>query len=365
MSAWLKLPKAAASRGIKFKYPGKLMSWCRYYGWNYAWSGREYGLLYHDQCFEPAPEIKEALRRLNLKEPWEFDQRKIRLTRAHNLAMNNERLPKAEKKSSDQLADEQLDWENHFLLRVPREYAERVRAFCNAAEPDEQLRISFNPDLRHGTLRIGEDLLHFTTYDLPCIVELNKTLDNVNLFKVGDLSQMLKCTVEPQPEPTIATPPRPDANGAGPSLLSATEAAAAEAQLKAKREKVYQYPHGIAPPLKNVRKKRFRKTKKKKYMDAPEVEKEVKRLLRDDLNAPLDQPADPANALDADEAEEAVQVRDSPDEDSRLTEMSATRDFADQPTSFGAMDEKDETSQAALADDLVGFLSASSDEEDD
>lgn len=41
----------------------------------------------------------------------------------------------------------------------------------------------------------------------------------------------------------------------------------------------------VTPPMKNVRRRRFRKTKKKKYMDAPEVERELKRLLRADLEA--------------------------------------------------------------------------------
>ena len=45
--------------------------------------------------------------------------------------------------------------------------------------------------------------------------------------------------------------------------------------------KKYLYPHGITPPLKNVRKRRFRKTLKKKYIDFPEIEKEVKRLFRE------------------------------------------------------------------------------------
>ena len=36
---------------------------------------------------------------------------------------------------------------------------------------------------------------------------------------------------------------------------------------------------GVTAPLKNVRKRRFRKTLKKKYAEGPEVEKEVKRLL--------------------------------------------------------------------------------------
>lgn len=42
-----------------------------------------------------------------------------------------------------------------------------------------------------------------------------------------------------------------------------------------KVEKKFLWPHGITPPLKNVRKRRFRKTLKKKYVEAPEIEKEV------------------------------------------------------------------------------------------
>ena len=39
--------------------------------------------------------------------------------------------------------------------------------------------------------------------------------------------------------------------------------------------KKYVHSHGITPPFKNVRKKRFRKTAPKKIIDDPEVEKEV------------------------------------------------------------------------------------------
>ena len=52
-----------------------------------------------------------------------------------------------------------------------------------------------------------------------------------------------------------------------------------------KVDRKFLYPHGIAPPLKNCRKRRFRKTLKKKYVEAPEIEKEVKRLLRVDNEA--------------------------------------------------------------------------------
>lgn len=52
-----------------------------------------------------------------------------------------------------------------------------------------------------------------------------------------------------------------------------------------KVDKKYLWPHGITPPCKNVRKRRFRKTLKKKYVEAPEIEKEVKRLLKIDNDA--------------------------------------------------------------------------------
>jgi len=42
-----------------------------------------------------------------------------------------------------------------------------------------------------------------------------------------------------------------------------------------KVDKKYLWPHGITPPLKNVRKRRFRKTLIKESSDAQEIEKEV------------------------------------------------------------------------------------------
>ncbi|CAD5235465.1 unnamed protein product [Bursaphelenchus xylophilus] len=119
-----KLPVAAVTRGIKFANESKLMNWARKTAWTYGWGGRQYGLQFHDQCFEPAPEVKEALRRLSLKEPWEFDQRKIRLTRAHSLAMNNQILPK------DQWTkwDEETFYLKPYLDEIFKEQKERVES---------------------------------------------------------------------------------------------------------------------------------------------------------------------------------------------------------------------------------------------
>ena len=58
--------------------------------------------------------------------------------------------------------------------------------------------------------------------------------------------------------------------------LNPEEAVRSQQIRKEKNEhKKFVYSHGITPPFKNVRKKRFRKTAPKKIIDDPEVEKEV------------------------------------------------------------------------------------------
>lgn len=122
-----------------------------------------------------------------------------------------------------------------------------------------------------------------------------KTIDKKNVYKVADASQIMICSHDLQP---------------------ITETSFQNDTPKSKRDKMWQWPHGrrifliifwtksfimfkqilnfllmfvpifsVTPPMKSVRKRRFRKTKKKKYMDAPEVERELKRLLRADIEA--------------------------------------------------------------------------------
>ena len=91
--------------------------------------------------------------------------------------------------------------------------------------------------------------------DLPTILETHKTFDNKQLYKIADISQML--IVDDAPPLPLAPPtlsgPRPKAN-----------------------DEEFQHPHGITPPLKYVRKRRFRK--RAKWM-VEDVEREVQRLL--------------------------------------------------------------------------------------
>lgn len=131
----------------------------------------------------------------------------------------------------------------------------------------DRVSIKIENDMRHGEVRIDHWLLNGKVLDLPTIVESLKTIDGKGFYKTADICQMLLCredddgtTDEDSPQKTKKKDPF-------------------------KVEKKYLWPHGITPPTKNVRRRRFRKTLKKKYVEAPEIEKEVKRLLRIDNDA--------------------------------------------------------------------------------
>jgi transcription initiation factor TFIID subunit 7 len=88
-------------------------------------------------------------------------------------------------------------------------------------------------DPRRAVVRIRKNLYAAKLVDLPTIVESSKTLDRKNLYKTGDICQMLLVGEQISHEETIlAYPSRPSD---------------------------YIYPHGITPPLRWVRKRRFRR----------------------------------------------------------------------------------------------------------
>lgn len=117
-------------------------------------------------------------------------------------------------------------------------------------------------------MRFDHWLMHAKVVDLPTIIESLKTIDGKSFYKTADICQIIICKDEPDLPTTDDESPnknkKKDSN---------------------KVDKKYLWPHGITPPCKNIRKRRFRKTLKKKFVEAPEIEKEVKRLLRADNEA--------------------------------------------------------------------------------
>ena len=163
-----------------------------------------------------------------------------------------------------------VELENHFLMRMPEPYASNLQEALDNGGLKDRLQIEFKEDARNG--KVVFDGVNFSAklLDLPCIVESWKTFDKKSLWKTGDVSQMLVCK-DPE-EPSFSS------DGEDNNSFDYFKKRLHEA-------KKYQYPHGITAPLKNVRRRRFRKTAKQKYVDAPESEKEVKRLLRTDVSA--------------------------------------------------------------------------------
>ncbi|KPJ09138.1 Transcription initiation factor TFIID subunit 7 [Papilio machaon] len=159
--------------------------------------------------------------------------------------------------------------ESQFVLRLPEEPAKVLREVLKTGENlKNRLTIQIDNDMRHGEVRFDHWLMHAKIMDLPTIVESLKTIDNKSFYKTADICQMMICKDEPD-TPTVEEE--------SPSKNKKKD--------PYKVDKKFLWPHGITPPKKNVRKRRFRKTLKKKYVEAPEIEKEIKRLLRADNEA--------------------------------------------------------------------------------
>ncbi|XP_049775665.1 transcription initiation factor TFIID subunit 7 [Schistocerca cancellata] len=176
--------------------------------------------------------------------------------------MNRHNEPKRE-------AEPPVELESQFILRLPPEPAKVLREAIRSGvvHLKDRLSIKLENDMRYGEVRVDHWLMPAKIMDLPSIVESLKTIDNKSFYKTADICQILICKEEddqtPEEEGPVKTKKK-DPN---------------------KVDKKFLWPHGITPPLKNVRKRRFRKTLKKKYVEAPEIEKEVKRLLRVDNEA--------------------------------------------------------------------------------
>uniref|UniRef100_A0A8C9ANP0 TATA-box binding protein associated factor 7 like n=1 Tax=Prolemur simus TaxID=1328070 RepID=A0A8C9ANP0_PROSS len=176
--------------------------------------------------------------------------------------------------------------ENQFILRLPMEHARTVRNLMHSESvtSKDKLKIDLSSDGRNALVEIEDVSLAAKLVDLPCVIGSLKTHDKKNFYKTADISQMLVCEaaddLHSSPEPATST-----------DLKEIS-------QDEKEKEKKYIWKHGITPPLKNVRKNRFRKTTKKpmdvkqteeisitECTDSPDVEKEVKRLLSSDAEA--------------------------------------------------------------------------------
>ncbi|XP_062855960.1 transcription initiation factor TFIID subunit 7 [Trichomycterus rosablanca] len=180
---------------------------------------------------------------------------------------------KVGKGNSRNKEDAPHELENQYVLRLPQEYASTVRRIAQSGSMNikDRLTIELHADGRHGIVRVDRVPLACKLVDLPCILESLKTVDKKTFYKTADICQMLVCTLDGDLYPPLEEP---------------TGTTDSKTKKKDKdKDKKFIWNHGITCPLKNTRKRRFRKTAKKKYIESPDVEKEVKRLLSTDAEA--------------------------------------------------------------------------------
>ncbi|PIN11834.1 hypothetical protein CDL12_15559 [Handroanthus impetiginosus] len=133
--------------------------------------------------------------------------------------------------------------EEQFILRVPPSVAERIERLLNdpsSSSEDKSLDLSFSEDGRTGTFVIGNDRFSASLLDLPTVVESYKTYDDNVLIKTADIGQMIMVREE------------------GDSVPEAVE-----------------YRHGLTPPMRDARRRRFRRE--------PDLNPEVVRRVEKDL----------------------------------------------------------------------------------
>ncbi|CAO1624161.1 unnamed protein product [Sympodiomycopsis kandeliae] len=190
--------------------------------------------------------------------------------------------------SSDEETGEGMAFEEQLILRLPQTEAtsklrDRVKKRDVGLEGSEEVSMKFK-DSRRAMFKVGDTMFAAKLVDLPTMIESHKTLDHRRLFKVADISQMLLAThvIEDESEVTQDKhePPQSEHQQQSSDL---TDGGNGDNNAGFDVDE-YIYPHGITPPMKWARKRRFRKRAKKKQT-LETVEQEVQRLLADDKEA--------------------------------------------------------------------------------
>ncbi|OBZ87750.1 Transcription initiation factor TFIID subunit 7 [Choanephora cucurbitarum] len=179
---------------------------------------------------------------------------KIKLTaKGGNHYDPDDRLVGSDEEDPEAAIEEQL------VFRVPEgDMCNKLHEYVKKREIPQDIALHFR-DNRKGYFVFDGKQYDAQIVDLPTIIESQKTYDSKQFYKVADISQML--LVDP-------------ASGSEPFIPHGN------ARLDTDPNS---FPHGLTPPLKHVRQRRFRKKLSKRAIE--EVEREVERLLEIDATA--------------------------------------------------------------------------------
>lgn len=214
--------------------------------------------------------------------------------------------------------------EEDFILRMQPgddcEYLRRAiaeKSWGPKSEGGADIKMRFlKPDGRRATVTIRGQIYAASMVDLPCIVEGMKSWDRRGWWKSVDICQMLLVLGSVSNDEEALTYPLP----------------------REVDEKTWQYAHGLTPPMRWARKRRFRKRVSNRTIEA--VEEEVERLCK----------------LDDDcEGESKYEVLDL----DRLTRELSARESEDQ----GDMEDYEQDAEGDV-DDMDGYFEGAPEDED-
>ncbi|CAI2162948.1 13825_t:CDS:2 [Funneliformis geosporum] len=139
----------------------------------------------------------------------------------------------------DDIEEKDVPVEEQFILRlmVPEEVKQRFREKVKSGKLTDDIGIIFK-DPRRAIFTFENQKYRARLVDLPCIIEAQKTFNKIQYYKVADICQML--IVESQ-------------------ISSQEDEQLFTENSKSSNVDEFEWYDGLTPPLKNVRKKRFRK----------------------------------------------------------------------------------------------------------
>lgn len=157
--------------------------------------------------------------------------------------------------------------EEQFILRMlPGDDCEYLRQAINERRFDRS-EFAFKPLTREGRraiFKVRDRQYAAALVDLPCIIEGMKSWDRRGWYKSGDICQMLLVLGPVTSEKEAMEYPLPP-------------------EVEAPDEKTLQYPHGLTPPLRWVKKRRFRERVSTRTIE--QVERAVADLIAQDNEA--------------------------------------------------------------------------------
>ena len=176
--------------------------------------------------------------------------------------------------------DEDLVFEEQFILRMPQgEDCDRLRKMVQARELSDDVWFKFKgasivsdnscsaehyrSDPRRAVFHIGNNTYSAKLVDLPCIIESQKTLDNKQMFKVADICQVR----------FMLMPPLLGELNGYQMLVVEDKHVNEDGSTSRSGFNVDEFiwNHGVTPPLKHARKRRFRKRASRRVRPCPRL----------------------------------------------------------------------------------------------